>query len=595
MGSSEPPQAASLLSPPARRWGGPLLLLLGLECLLILSRGDYGSQRQHLLLIGAFLLACVPQMNRPVARALDAWRISSRRTRVGIAMLITIAASIYLPFTAARQERDFSPTWQDEQSYAIQIEMLSHGRLWMPASPLPDFFDTFQMLVKPVYASMYFPGASLFFVPAKWLSIPYWIVSCAMAGSCVGLIFWLASELIDNIAGIMAALLLIGLQQFRMTSIMLFGHPAINLLTLLMLTFWLAWRRDRGVIWAILLSFVSGWAAITRPLDAMIVAIPIGIDILATLARHRPRRILLTMASLILPACPFLMLQLFFNVGVTRSPFQTPFGLHADLYYPGTSFGFHSFDPNHRPASVDPQKQKFHDVWTVPAIQRHQPDKVLGNWLNGDLADLTSFTLPQAWLLLLLPIGLIGLVNRERIAVGSLIPIWIVCYTFYTFQLPHYSLLIAPAMILVVLFGVEQLQNCWPTHRRMLNFALTAAVLSLALTSLPELARHIRDEVLDASELRTIDRRLASLPPEPAVVLFRAGPQSPPAVEPVYNLNVTWPDDAAIVRAHDLGDRNIEIFQYYAQHQPQRVFYLYDRSDGSLKRLGRATELAHGN
>jgi hypothetical protein len=37
-----------------------------------------------------------------------------------------------------------------------------------------------------------------------------------------------------------------------------------------------------------------------------------------------------------------------------------------------------------------------------------------------------------------------------------------------------------------------------------------------------------------------------------------------------------WPDDAPIIRAHDLGERNAELFRYYAARKPQgnRMFTL---------------------
>jgi hypothetical protein len=63
--------------------------------------------------------------------------------------------------------------------------------------------------------------------------------------------------------------------------------------------------------------------------------------------------------------------------------------------------------------------------------------------------------------------------------------------------------------------------------------------------------------------------------------------------EPVYNTTVAWPDDAAVIRAHDLGDRNREILDYYARTQPERVFYRYDRASNTLSPpLGTAKSLA---
>src|SRR5205823_4623615 len=62
--------------------------------------------------------------------------------------------------------------------------------------------------------------------------------------------------------------------------------------------------------------------------------------------------------------------------------------------------------------------------------------------------------------------------------------------------------------------------------------------------------------------------------------------------EPVYNTDVAWPDDAPVVRAQDLGVRDLELAEYYEARQPQREFYLFDRGNGELIDLGSAGELA---
>ena len=85
------------------------------------------------------------------------------------------------------------------------------------------------------------------------------------------------------------------------------------------------------------------------------------------------------------------------------------------------------------------------------------------------------------------------------------------------------------------------------------------------------------------------------------MILFQYHPELPQTgdnsckIEPVYNTSVAWPDDAPIVRAHDLGSRNIELIRYYAEHQPQRTFYLFDRGNlaDPMHRLGTAQELAN--
>ena len=59
----------------------------------------------------------------------------SHRAAIIAAVCISIAAAFYFPLTAWHQHRNFILAWQDELSYALQIRMLAHGRLWMPRHP----------------------------------------------------------------------------------------------------------------------------------------------------------------------------------------------------------------------------------------------------------------------------------------------------------------------------------------------------------------------------------------------------------------------------------------------------------------------------
>jgi hypothetical protein len=122
--------------------------------------------------------------------------------------------------------------------------------------------------------------------------------------------------------------------------------------------------------------------------------------------------------------------------------------------------------------------------------------------------------------------------------------------------------------------------------------AATLLLIALAFASLPEFDRSFRDDV-DEQPLQTINRALDALPNEPALVLFRYTPQASYFYEPVYNTDVAWPDDARIVRAHDLGPaQNAKLFAYYASIQPQRTVYLYDRASNTLVRLGNVRDFS---
>ena len=114
----------------------------------------------------------------------------------------------------------------------------------------------------------------------------------------------------------------------------------------------------------------------------------------------------------------------------------------------------------------------------------------------------------------------------------------------------------------------------------------------MSISEFAEFNRIVHDEWFDAPQLR-INKVIAELPKKPAIVLFRWSASANSEEEPVYNIDVTWPDRAEVIRAHDLGDaRNIELYRYYAQRPPDRAVYRYDRGDDSVTYLGTARELA---
>ncbi|HEY7087774.1 MAG TPA: glycosyltransferase family 39 protein, partial [Tepidisphaeraceae bacterium] len=307
-----------MLRPGVRSWVAGLLVIVGIQCWLIFGRSDYGRNIQLKLLLATLILGLIPPVNRLFGAFLDRIRRPSPQAMWITAVTIAILSALYFPFTGWYQGRNFMPKWQDELSYMIQFQMLSHGRLWMPQHPLADFFDSFQLLVKPVYASIYFPGAALMYTPMKWLGLPYWIASAAATGVVVGLVYLIMTELIDGVAGVLGVLLMIGCDMLRKLSLMIGGHPPILLIGTLMIYCWLRWRRSpRPAGWAIAIGVLAGWAAITRPLDAIVFALPIGIDMLLCLRGQPLKRWLTTGASLVFPALPFLTVQLVFNIGVT--------------------------------------------------------------------------------------------------------------------------------------------------------------------------------------------------------------------------------------------------------------------------------------
>ncbi len=602
--------------------------------------------KRSIVITVAGALACIPPISRAIAAGVEPLRAPSPRQRAKVALAIAVVSTLYFICTAIWQDRDLFPKTLDDQSYLIQMQMLARGHLWMPQHPLADFFDTFYVLVRPTYASMYFHGAALMYVPTVWLHLPTWVMPVIVAGAIVGLTYRIVTELADGFLGALAALMLVSLSWFRIFSILLTSHEPMLLLGLLMVWAWLRWRGggmkwgrqndERGTMnhesdlshrsslslhrsqtpphsptspaprffrWLLLVGIFAGWAAITRPVDALCFAVPVGLGIAADLRRAPGRQWLLAAGCIVVGAAPFLALQAVANRGVTGDWLTSPFRLYIEQSQPGTAFGFAPYDPHLRPQSSLPQKQDYYEQFYVPRIQAHQTGTFLKTWLKTYLPMTADTALPARFLLVFLPAGLLALAGRPRIVFGAVLPMFIVLYVGYAVFLEHYALLVAPALICSVLSGGRAIEQAWPSHRRTLHSAFLSIVVALCLSVLPEtrpLFGEIyksTDETFFAPELRQL-REFAPDPGKRVVILFHYTRKADNVFgwvnhEPVYNTDVAWPDNAPVIRAHDLGPlKNRQIFEYYAQRQPDRFFYRMDLATGLYEELGTARDLA---
>src|SRR5439155_13047549 len=113
---------------------------------------------------------------------------------------------------------------------------------------------------------------------------------------------------IDGVAGWVAAIVLLGASQFQYLAVMVMAHMVMVLLGLLMLWAYLRFRRDEGrsLKWAAVIGIFAGWAAITRPVDALCYAGPVGLAMLLDMRRLPIRRIVMTFAVTALAATPLL-------------------------------------------------------------------------------------------------------------------------------------------------------------------------------------------------------------------------------------------------------------------------------------------------
>jgi len=611
------------------RWPVVALLLVGTAAAIALRLGrdwvpgtfgaGFGPVRWAVVAAVA-AIAAMPPVARLLARGYDRLAGPSPRTRWLVAILLAATAAIYLAATAHLQGRDLFPRIHDEQSYMIQMQMLARGRLWMPPHPLHDFFDTFYVLIEPKYASFYFAGTALLYVPMIWLDLPSWVLPAIASGACVGLVYRIVAESVDGAAGLLAAIGLLASGIFRVFSVMVTSHVPALLLELLAVWAWLRWRRSSGrarLAWAAAIGAFTGWAAIARPADAVCYAAIIGVGILLDLVRppgasagpvvqppvgRAMKQLAVTTLLIVIGAAPFLGLQLLSHKGVTGRWMQSPYTYYLDRDQPNNAYGFQPWDPHARPVSRVQQKQDLYDTFYAPNVQRHQPDQIVGWWGRVYLPMTVDAALPSH---VFLPLAFVGvltvLADRRRLMLAALIPVFLVVFFFNTFYFKHYAMTVIPPLLLLTVAGFRQAAAAWPRWRPSILSGLAAAWTVACLLLLPEFnplwtdRYQVGDEALYAPQLRVLKQEVpqASDLRRPAVILVTYRTGDNPMEEPVYNTDVAWPDEAPIIYAHDLGpSRSGEIFRYDAERQPDRFFYRWDRRHLQIEPLGYARDLA---
>jgi hypothetical protein len=320
---------------------------------------------------------------------------------------------------------------------------------------------------------------------------------------------------------------------------------------------------------------------------------PLGIAVLWGLRAIPWRKRAATIVVIAVAAAPFLSLQLAFNKKITGSFARTPVQYYGDAEVPGLA----AYGPGKDPASVKPtsslpQKQAFAREFAIPVHQAFVAES-RAKTLKQRAGGLLEVGLPGALALLLLPLGAVGAGRNGRWALMVTPLTFLAGYLLSPAFLSHYCIVAAPGLILCLVTATDAARRAFPAVQTVLTVFGTLAIAALGVGQLPEVARTQDDPVtwpLMYFNYEVLPRQVTA----PAVVLFRYSPTSSYHEEPVYNVDVAWPDDAPVIRAHDLGPRNREIIEYFARRQPGRRFYRFDRGDGTLTPLGTAAELAAG-
>lgn len=404
------------------------------------------------------------------------------------------------------------PRIHDEFSYVLMSNTFASGRIANPTPPLPEFFDTFHILMRPVYASKYFPAQGLFLALGEKLtghpSVGVWLSSgVACAATC-----WMLQAWAGPTWGLLGGfLMMVQLGIFSYWSQTYWGGMAAALGGALF--FGAARRLWHRLTWpnAIWMSIGLVILANSRPSEGFVAILPMAVVLLRQICQTGQLKEVVFWRNLILPALLILLpaaaAMAGYNHAITTDPWKPPYVLHEQQYQESPQFTFLPLRPKITYSS--PWLQHYYEVNEMKLYFSQRTSK---NLLLTAVPKLLEWWKFYCGVLLMAPLVLPALLRKgwirylqtalllafvcaavvyqprseglrfmiDFLVLGQVVVLWLVFggqwprlalgtslliifeSFFVKWARPHYF---APAACLVLFLQVEGLRFIWEWHR----------------------------------------------------------------------------------------------------------------------------------
>jgi hypothetical protein len=356
------------------------------------------------------------------------------------------------------------PRIDDEFSYILTSDTLASGHVANPAPPLPEFFDTLHVLVRPAYVSKYFPAQGLFLAVGERLTghpaVGLWLSSAlACAATC-----WMLQAWIGPAWGLLGGLLMV--VQFGVYSYWSQTYWGGMVAALGGALFFGAIRR----LWEHLspgTAILGGIGLIilvnSRPVEGLIAVLPTCVLLLRRVWQLRQWKRVAFWLKVTAPAGAVLLAggaaTGAYNSAITGSAWKPPYLLHEQQYQESPQFVFLPLRP----------KITYSSYWVgyyyeVMEMRRYLSQRTFGNVMISAARKLMTWWVFYCGILLSAPLVLVGFLKRGwiRYAQVAVLSGFLITAAVYTPRSapPRFAIdLLAFAQIVVLWFVFD---HFWP-------------------------------------------------------------------------------------------------------------------------------------